>query len=138
VASDRDVVGARRVDATLIQDFMHNDRAAAERPTVELHISRASPDERTIQITPVGEIDIITGGTLRAAISSALAERPKRLIVDLAGVSFADSQLVHALCLVLGEHASGRVTDLRVVGARPQIVRVLAVCSLDHLCAERS
>ncbi len=106
-------------------------------PTVELQISRASPDERTIQITVVGEVDIVTGGTLGAAISSALAERPERLIIDLAGVPFADSHLVHALHLVYGQHSSGRVVDLRVVGARPQIVRLLTFCGLDPLCVDR-
>jgi anti-sigma B factor antagonist len=107
-------------------------------PAMELQISRALLDQRTVQITVVGEIDIITGAELGAAISSALAERPERLIVDLAGVSFADSQLVHGLDLVSGEHSSGRVLDLCVVGARPQIVRLLTLCGLGHLCTERA
>jgi len=43
-----------------------------------------------------GEIELATFGQLRDAIAGALAERPERLVLDLEGVAFADSQLVHA------------------------------------------
>ena len=61
--------------------------------------------------------------------------QPARTIVDLAGVSFGDSHLVHALDLALGERSRGRALDLRLAGARPQIVRLLTLCGLASLAS---
>ena len=66
----------------------------------------------TARISVVGEIDLARVGELRDAIAGALAERPERLVLDLEGVTFADSRLVHALedaCRLMGERSSGVV-----------------------------
>jgi anti-anti-sigma regulatory factor len=49
------------------------------------------------RIRVAGELDLTTAGMLHDAIAGALAERPARLVVDLEDVTFAGSQLVHAL-----------------------------------------
>lgn len=112
------------------QDYFRIDLVSHQ----DLEIELTSPEPGTVQIAVAGEIDIGTGGELRAAITAALRRRPEQLILDLAGVQFADSQLVHALEQVAGEAAA--VADVRVVGARPQVARMLAVCGVDHLCDE--
>ncbi len=98
-----------------------------------LEIELSSPSAGSVQVAVAGEIDIATGGQLSEAIATALAQRPEELILDLAGVKFADSQLVHVLEEVSGAEAEA-LEGVRVVGAGRQVARMLALCGLDHLC----
>lgn len=61
-----------------------------------LRVWRLPSSEATARMGVAGEIELATFGQLRDAIAGALAERPERLVLDLEGVAFADSQLVHA------------------------------------------
>lgn len=101
-----------------------------------LEIEFTSPRPRSVQIVVAGEIDIGTGGQLRAAIEATLDRRPNELILDLTDVKFADSQLVHVLEEVGDASKPEASRSVRVVGARRQIARMLALCGLAHLCDE--
>lgn len=125
---------ARRADTALIQAYLRNKCRSEKAAITGLRIARASLGDGTVWIRALGEIDITTSGQLRAVIAAALAERPERLILDLAGVPFADSQLVHVLEETRG-HGAERIVDVLVVRGRPQVLRLLAICGLGHLCA---
>lgn len=105
--------------------------AAGDVQGIRLWRSRCSAGLAHISVA--GEIDLATAGKLRDAIAEALAERPERLILDLEGVTFADSQLVHLVedaRRLMGESPS----SVLLVGARRGVRHVLAICDLDHLC----
>jgi anti-anti-sigma factor len=81
-----------------------------------------------------GEIDIATVGQLRDRLIAALAHRPTRFGLDLSGVTFADSQLIHVLLQARAMIPGGRLV---VSGCRPQVARLLGVCGLAGLIAPR-
>jgi anti-anti-sigma regulatory factor len=62
-----------------------------------LRVQRLPLSAGTARIRVAGELDLATAGMLHDVIAGALAERPARLVVDLEDVTFAGSQLVHAL-----------------------------------------
>ncbi len=102
-----------------------------------MRVQRLPQAAGTAHIRVAGELDLATADLLDEAIAGALVERPERLVVDLEGVTFAGAQLVHALenaQNLMGERRSG----VRVVRPSRSVMRVLAICDLDHLCAERS
>jgi anti-anti-sigma factor len=101
-----------------------------------LRVQRLPLSAGTARIRVAGELDLATAGMLHDVIAGALAERPARLVVDLEDVTFAGSQLVHAL--EAAQNLMGdRRTGLRVVRPSRSVMRVLAICDLDHLCSER-
>ncbi|MFI0240612.1 STAS domain-containing protein [Streptomyces sp. NPDC016845] len=53
------------------------------------------PEQSVIALT--GECDGDTGPALTAALTKALAGAPEIVVVDVAGLRFADSTLLHAL-----------------------------------------
>jgi anti-anti-sigma factor len=110
-------------------------RKAATADVQGLQVWRSWSSRANVRISVAGEIDLATVGKLRDAIAGALAERPERVVLDLEAVTFADSQLVHALrdaCGLMDDCPSGVV----VVGASRGVMRLLAICDLDHLCAD--
>ena len=77
-----------------------------------------------------GELDITVGDDLHAAIQGALARGD--LVVDLAGVTFIDSE---ALGVLIQGYNSARTrpAGFRVVNARGLVARVLAVSGARDL-----
>ncbi|MFF4398417.1 STAS domain-containing protein [Streptomyces sp. NPDC001480] len=73
-----------------------------------------------------GEFDLNTSGALAEALGAAARARP-RVVVDAAGVSFADSVFLTLLLRVHGQ------TDLRVAAPSPQLVRVLELTGADRV-----
>ena len=43
-------------------------------------------------LTLVGEIDMLTAAQLSSAVNEVLSDPPARIVLDLAGVTFCDSQ----------------------------------------------
>ena len=129
--------GARSVALTVVASYVRGASGGPRAATADvrgLRVWRSPSSEATARICVAGEIELATFGQLRDAIAGALAERPERLVLDLEGVAFADSQLVHALedaCGLMGERSSG----VFVLGASRALMRLLAISDLDHLCA---
>ncbi|MBO3749339.1 STAS domain-containing protein [Streptosporangiaceae bacterium NEAU-GS5] len=94
-------------------------------------LSRHSVGDRVVTLTPVGEVDLLTAGVLRAAIEDTLlAPHPVDVAVDLAGVTFLDCAGIGAL--IAGRNiAIRRVYGHAVVNPQRQVRRwTLAVsCS---------
>ena len=84
---------------------------AAARLSVE---HRRTRGEVTLLLT--GEIDLATVGDLRAAAARIMSAPPRRIVLDLAGVTFCDSQGLSALISLS--------RDLRAAGSQLVLTRV--------------
>jgi len=80
-----------------------------------------------IVITPVGEVDSAFAPTMLVAIREAIAEAPRRIVLDLASVTFLDSAGCDVLAVACGEaRAAGIRLALREDMTR-MVRRVLTV-----------
>ena len=60
-----------------------------ERPELSITVQR-SPDEVTYHLA--GEIDVLTVTKLSTLVNEALTDPPARIVLDMSGVTFCDSQ----------------------------------------------
>jgi len=72
-----------------------------------------------------GDLDIENLGPLRQALETA-AEDPL-VVLDASGITFADSSF---LSVLLGVR---QLTDLRIAGAPPQLLRLLEITGADRI-----
>ena len=86
----------------------------------------------TADITAHGEIDLATVSSLRSAITTALAEGARHLVLHLEGVTYIDSS---GLGTLIGAHkrvaSSGGSMTVRC--NRPRILRLFAITGLDRV-----
>jgi anti-sigma B factor antagonist len=86
----------------------------------------------TADITAHGEIDLATVNTLRSAITSAIAEGARHVVLHLEGVTYIDSS---GLGTLIGAHkrlaSSGGTMTVRC--SRPRILRLFAITGLDRV-----
>jgi anti-anti-sigma factor len=73
-----------------------------------------------------GELDLTTVGQLEDEAARALAACPARLVVDLAGLRFADCRGARALAAVI----ASRKCPVVVRAVRPRVRRVLTVTGI--------
>jgi anti-anti-sigma factor len=98
-------------------------RAAAEaRHQLEVHVDRV---DGILIITPIGEIDIVTGGLFLEALIAAISTGESRLIVDLGRVPFMDST---GLAIFLSAHRA-----LRSIDGQLRLVATAAVAEVFEL-----
>jgi anti-sigma B factor antagonist/stage II sporulation protein AA (anti-sigma F factor antagonist) len=92
-------------------------------------------DGAEVRVAADGEVDMSTADSLRECVDEVLAERPARLTVDLAGVTFLDSSgiatLVHAY-----NRATGQNAGLDVVNCRRNVRRVLELTGLSFVTGD--
>lgn len=100
--------------------------AAAGRHRLEVHVDRV---ESILVITPIGDIDIVTGGLFLEALIAAISTGESRLIVDLRRVSFMDST---GPTIFLSAHRALRVVEgeLHMV-ANPPIAEIFQLAWMD-------
>jgi anti-anti-sigma factor len=104
------------------------DAPAGDQPSllVDLHCSDTEPPRMLV----FGEVDALSAGHLHKAVVEVLREqRPRRIEMDLHGVSFLDSAGIHALVLC---QADARQLDCHITLTNPQpvVYRVLQVTGL--------
>ncbi|KUL39006.1 STAS domain-containing protein [Actinoplanes awajinensis] len=98
-----------------------------ERPELSITVQRA-PDEVTMQLA--GEIDVLTVTELAALVNEVLAdESPNRIVLDMAGVTFCDSQGLGTL-VVLSRKAQHNQTVLALANVGDFLMRVLDITGL--------
>jgi len=101
---------------------------------LRIDVSRLSP--LTVQVSPVGEVDLATAHVLRDVVLRVLREQtPAILDIDLAGVAFFDCSGIGVLIAVrhAAVQARGQVT---VSNPRPIVRRILQLTGqLDALTA---
>ncbi|RJL32213.1 STAS domain-containing protein [Bailinhaonella thermotolerans] len=98
---------------------------------MELKVSTRSHAGNTI-IAVSGEIDLYTAPRLQAEFTRLLAERPDRVVIDMAGVEFCDSTGMNVLLSALKRlKEAGGV--LEVASPRPAVRKILQVTGLDSV-----
>jgi anti-anti-sigma factor len=97
-----------------------------ERPELSISVQH-SPSEVVIQLS--GEIDLSTAPRLSSVIGDLLAIAPPRVVLDMAGVTFCDSQGLGTLVL-LSRKASLAHSCLVLVNVGDFLLRVLDITGL--------
>ncbi len=94
-----------------------------------LKIERSPIRDGVAVISIAGEIDVASAHQLGEALRRTVAEDLTTVAFDLGRVTFADTNLVHALEFV--HRCAVRVV---VIDASPQARRLLTVCGMEQLC----
>ena len=89
--------------------------------------ARQSADE--VVFTLAGEIDMLTVTRLSAMVTEAIAESPNRVVLDMAGVTFCDSQGLGTLVVLSRKAGHGRVV-LLLTTVGDFLLRVLDITGL--------
>ena len=97
-----------------------------ERPELSITVQHA-PDEITFVLA--GEIDVLTVTQLSALVNEELAEPPARIVLDMSGVTFCDSQGLGTL-VVLSRKASHAQSVLMLTNVGDFLMRVLDITGL--------
>jgi anti-sigma B factor antagonist len=66
--------------------------SADDQPLSTVDVSADEPGTVVVRLT--GELDLSSVAAIEAEVGPALAARPRRLIIDLSGVRFADSSAI--------------------------------------------
>jgi anti-anti-sigma factor len=98
-----------------------------ERPELSISSERGNADEVIISL--VGDVDMLTVGQLSAAVNEALTGRPSRVLLDMGGVTFCDSQGLGTL-VVLSRAAASARSLLVLTNVADFLLRVLEVTGL--------
>ena len=97
-----------------------------ERPELSIAVDRA-PDEVVFHLA--GEIDVLTVAKLSAMVNDTLLEPPSRIVLDMSGVTFCDSQGLGTL-VVLSRKAQHARTVLALTNVGDFLMRVLDITGL--------
>ena len=98
-----------------------------ERPELSIAVQRA-PDEVVLHLA--GEIDVLTVTELAAIVNETVAaEPPGRIVLDMAGVTFCDSQGLGTL-VVLSRKAQHAGSVLALTNVGDFLLRVLDITGL--------
>jgi anti-anti-sigma factor len=97
-----------------------------ERPELSIALERA-PDEVVFHLA--GEIDVLTVTKLSAMVNETLVEPPSRIVLDMSGVTFCDSQGLGTL-VVLSRKAQHARTVLALANVGDFLLRVLDITGL--------
>jgi anti-anti-sigma factor len=97
-----------------------------ERPELTITVER-SPDEVVLHLA--GEIDVLTVTNLSAIVNDTLADPPPRIVLDMAGVTFCDSQGLGTL-VVLSRKAQHARAVLALTNVGDFLMRVLDITGL--------
>ncbi len=88
---------------------------------------RRTADEVTVGLA--GEIDMLTAAQLSATVNEVLTEPPTRILLDLAGITFCDSQGLGTL-VVLSRKARHAQSLLMLTNVGEFLLRVLDITGL--------
>jgi anti-sigma B factor antagonist len=97
-----------------------------ERAELSITVQR-SADEVVVSLA--GEIDMLTATRLSSIVNEVLTEPPPRIVLDLAGVTFCDSQGLGTL-VVLSRKASRAQSLLVLTNLGEFLLRVLDITGL--------
>lgn len=97
-----------------------------ERAELTIGVQRTTDE---VILTLAGEIDMLTAARLSSVVNEALAEPPPRVVLDLAGVTFCDSQGLGTL-VVLSRKASHAQSLLILTNVGEFLLRVLDITGL--------
>jgi anti-anti-sigma factor len=87
---------------------------------------------REAVVIVTGELDCATGPALSARLAGVLASRPRRLVIDLAGVTFMDCSGIRPLVQARAQLPEDSPLVLR--SPAPLVRRLLKITHLDQAC----
>ena len=94
--------------------------------------SPASSGSLTTVVTLAGEADLNDSGALRALLAAESGDQTGTLILDLSGLLFMDSAILH-LILVTGRAMNGQGGTLALAAPREAVHRILSLTGADQL-----
>ncbi|WP_173158160.1 STAS domain-containing protein [Phytohabitans suffuscus] len=97
-----------------------------ERPELSIAVLR-DPDETVLKLA--GEIDMLTAARLSSVVNEVLADAPVRIVLDMTGVTFCDSQGLGTI-VVLTKKASHTQSVLMLTNVGEFLLRVLDITGL--------
>jgi anti-anti-sigma factor len=97
-----------------------------ERPELSIAVERV-PDEVVFHLA--GEIDVLTVTKLSAMVNETLLDAPSRIVLDMSGVTFCDSQGLGTL-VVLSRKAQHARAVLALTNVGDFLLRVLDITGL--------
>jgi len=97
-----------------------------ERPELDIAVER-TPDEVVLHLA--GEIDVLTVTSLSTIVNEVLADPPARIVLDMAGITFCDSQGLGTL-VVLSRKAQHARVVLALTNVGDFLMRVLDITGL--------
>ena len=97
-----------------------------ERPELTIEVERG-PGEVTYHLA--GEIDVLTVTQLSTLVNEELTDPPARIVLDMAGVTFCDSQGLGTL-VVLSRKAQHARSLLALANVGDFLMRVLDITGL--------
>lgn len=97
-----------------------------------MRIETTRDDDEAIVLALWGRLDLVSAGSLRAAVATAVEGRGRTVVVDLEHVEFLDSSGLGAL--IAGLKASRQAGgDLRVAAPGEQARTVFQLTNLDRV-----
>ena len=97
-----------------------------ERPELDIAVER-TPDEVVLHLG--GEIDVLTVASLSTIVNEILVDPPARIELDMAGITFCDSQGLGTL-VVLSRKAQHARAVLALTNVGDFLMRVLDITGL--------
>lgn len=97
-----------------------------ERPELSIAVLR-DPDEIVLKLA--GEIDMLTAARLSSIVNEILTDAPVRIVLDMTGVTFCDSQGLGTI-VVLTKKASHTQSVLMLTNVGEFLLRVLDITGL--------
>jgi anti-sigma B factor antagonist len=97
-----------------------------DRPELSISVQR-TPAEALVRLA--GEIDMLTSTRLANTVNEILVEPPPRIVLNLAGVTFCDSQGLGTL-VVLSRKATTAQSVLVITNVGDFLLRVLEITGL--------
>jgi anti-sigma B factor antagonist len=98
-------------------------------PLLLAHLAQA---DGQVILTLTGDIDLVTAGTVHAAVRRCLRERPARLLLDMRSVGFCDVAGVRALQSARRE-AAAIPAEFGIIAPRPPVIRIFALMDAGNL-----
>jgi anti-sigma B factor antagonist len=120
--------GAAVADGAASAGGVYGVMAVVDQTPLELS-RRATPDGQQV-VTLRGEIDIATAGRARNYLYNVVDSESLSVIVDLSGVTFCDAAGLGMLAKV-ASRARKAGHPVRLVGARPALLRIMRITGLD-------
>jgi len=100
--------------------------SSVDRPELAIAVDR-TPAEAVVSLA--GEIDMLTAPRLAATVNEILVEPPARVVLDMANVTFCDSQGLGTL-VVLSRKATTARSVLVLANVADFLLRVLDITGL--------
>jgi len=100
-------------------------------------VIKSSTVETSLVLAPQSDIDMSKAPTMREAIKTALAAKPRNLVIDLSAVNYVDSSGIATLVEALKWTREAKIS-LALAGLQPRVKTLLEITKLSSMFAVRT